>query len=294
MEKGQRIVIEGHDGTGKSSQVGYIREKLLTEYGIKSIEFHEPAGTQMADEIRTLLKNGNIRRDPETDVWLFSAARCDIQKKIGKKALENGLWTVSARNHISTLAYQGKGDGVDSNFITSITHAATSNDYIAPKGLFESNISIIRSNEDTQMAGELFNLIADNKIERDPLTELFLSCAAVNEISKKIGNKAITDQMLARILQNESPEQESSYMFPNFLFVLNLNKEERLRRIANRGQLEVPDNFESKSDDSIERTQNGYLEIAKSLDATIISADPTMDIIANDIFSYISKSLNRH
>jgi len=43
-KKGKYIVIEGHDGTGKSTQVSLLRAKL-DSIGIDSIEFHEPAGS---------------------------------------------------------------------------------------------------------------------------------------------------------------------------------------------------------------------------------------------------------
>ena len=47
VKPGKYVVIEGHDGTGKSTQVGLVREKLL-EHGIESIEFHEPEGSPIA------------------------------------------------------------------------------------------------------------------------------------------------------------------------------------------------------------------------------------------------------
>jgi dTMP kinase len=127
---GKYIVIEGHDGTGKSTQVELLREKLA-KAGIESIEFHEPEGTPIASEIRTIIKNGNLKRDPETNLLLFTAARHEIWKQ-AQKALADGVWVITARNYFSTLTYQGYGEGLALDMITSVTRQFTDDRYITP------------------------------------------------------------------------------------------------------------------------------------------------------------------
>lgn len=129
--RGKYIVIEGQDGTGKSTQVDIIRTKL-SDIGISSIDFHEPAGSPMADEIRTLLKNGDLSRDPITNVLLFNAARRDIWTSRALPALEKGEWVVTARNYYSTLAYQGFGEGIGLDYIETVTRLSMDNLYINP------------------------------------------------------------------------------------------------------------------------------------------------------------------
>lgn len=141
--KGRYVVIEGHDGTGKSTQVGLVREKL-ENLGIESIEFHEPAGSPIADEIRTVLKNGTLERDATTDILLFSAARRDIWFSKGLPALEVGKWIVAARNYYSTLAYQGYGSGLSLDTIDEVTSIATSEKYMNP------DIAIVLDLEETK------------------------------------------------------------------------------------------------------------------------------------------------
>lgn len=131
MESSKYVVIEGHDGTGKSTQVGIIRQKLQT-YGIESIEFHEPAGTPIADAIRTVIKNGSLERDPKTNLLLFSAARCEIWNKRAIPALKLGQWVVASRNYYSTLAYQGYGEDLNIAEIESITRQSTDERYMNP------------------------------------------------------------------------------------------------------------------------------------------------------------------
>lgn len=135
MKSGKYIVIEGHDGTGKSTQVNLIRKKLL-KYGVESIEFHEPAGSPVVDAIRNVIKNGNLERDAMTNLLLFSAARHDIWHKHAKKALDEGRWVVAARNYYSTLAYQGFGEGLDLSLIESITLSSTDKKYMKPDFAF--------------------------------------------------------------------------------------------------------------------------------------------------------------
>ncbi|HSW91860.1 MAG TPA: dTMP kinase [Candidatus Saccharimonadales bacterium] len=128
--RGKYIVIEGGDGTGKSTQVQLLRDRL-TARGISSIEFHEPQGTPIADEIRTIIKNGNLPRDGKTNLLLFTAARHEIWHR-AQKALEKGDWVIAARNYFSTLAYQGYGEGLDLDLITSITEQFTDRTYMNP------------------------------------------------------------------------------------------------------------------------------------------------------------------
>jgi dTMP kinase len=128
--RGKYIVIEGSDGTGKSTQVQLLRNQLA-KHGTSSIEFHEPQGTPIADEIRTIIKNGSLPRDGKTNLLLFTAARHEIWQQ-AQKALDEGAWVIAARNYFSTLAYQGYGEGLDLALITSITEQFTDKTYMNP------------------------------------------------------------------------------------------------------------------------------------------------------------------
>jgi dTMP kinase len=130
-EFGKYIVIEGHDGTGKSTQVGRVRDRLA-EREIDSVEFHEPGGTAIADAIRLVIKNGDLERDETTNLLLFSACRHDIWTREALPALKMGKWVVTARNFYSTEAYQGYGEGLGLDLIRSLTRIATGDQYMNP------------------------------------------------------------------------------------------------------------------------------------------------------------------
>lgn len=136
-ERGKYIVIEGHDGTGKSTQV-----KLLTDYlnqsGQPAIMIEEPGSdnpeltTPVAAYLRQVIKNANIQRDPEIDVALFSAARRELLQQKIIPNLAKGVFVLSARNYLSTLAYQGGGDGVSIDEIMETTRLFTDETYMNP------------------------------------------------------------------------------------------------------------------------------------------------------------------
>lgn len=136
-DKGRYIVIEGNDGTGKSTQV-----ELLAEYFRKNgrdVQIIEEPGsddttksTLVASELRRIIKNGNLQRDPEINLALFSAARREQWLHIIQPALNKGSVVLSARNYLSTLAYQGYGEGLDEQEIMRMTRLFTSDRYMNP------------------------------------------------------------------------------------------------------------------------------------------------------------------
>ena len=131
------IVIEGNDGAGKSTQA-----ELLASYyrqqGREAIIIEEPGSddsdktTPVANYLRSLIKDGSLARDPEINLALFSAARRELWQKKIEPALECGAVVISARNYVSTLSYQGYGEGVDTDHIVAITKLFTDERYMKP------------------------------------------------------------------------------------------------------------------------------------------------------------------
>lgn len=136
-ERGKYIVIEGHDGTGKSTQVKRLTD-YLNESGQPAIMIEEPGSdnpeltTPVAAYLRHVIKNANLERDPEIDVALFSAARRELLQQKIIPNLAKGVFVLSARNYLSTLAYQGGGDGVSTDKIMETTRLFTDETYMSP------------------------------------------------------------------------------------------------------------------------------------------------------------------
>lgn len=130
MTRGKYIVIEGSDGTGKSTQVALLREKLEEE-GIDSIEFHEPGGLPITDRIRSVILDGELVREPATNLLLFTAARHELWKNARRK-MDEGVWVIAARSYFSSIIYQGYGEGIDLHLIHETTRTFTDELYMKP------------------------------------------------------------------------------------------------------------------------------------------------------------------
>ncbi len=129
--KGKYIVIEGADGTGKSTQLALLAEHLASK-NIEYVEFSEPDGTPISNEIRAIIKNGSLEREAETNLLLFTAARHEIWKHVALPALEQDKCVIASRNYYSTLVYQGYAEGLSLKSIETITREFTGDRYVNP------------------------------------------------------------------------------------------------------------------------------------------------------------------
>lgn len=127
---GKYIVIEGTDGSGKST-VGAELIKKLEAVGIKVWAAHEPGSTPIGEAIRTLVKDASLKRSALTELLLFTAARAELAEAIRQK-LEAGTWVVSSRNYLSSLVYQGKAGGLGVEFANQVSHQTLPDFYLQP------------------------------------------------------------------------------------------------------------------------------------------------------------------
>lgn len=130
MTHGKYIVIEGSDGTGKTTQATILQQQLQAA-GVDTVLLHEPGGTPIADALRAIIVDKSLPRSPLTNLLLFTAARHELTPII-EQHLTHGKWVIASRNWLSTLAYQGHGEGVPAELITSITAQFTSPSYRTP------------------------------------------------------------------------------------------------------------------------------------------------------------------
>ncbi len=121
------ITFEGGEGTGKSTQSKLLYEHLINK-NINTILTREPGGCLESEEIRNILIKGNINKwDPITESLLHNAARREHIKKIIKPALLENKVVICDRFVDSTMAYQGIGLGVSSNFLDILSSEITEN-----------------------------------------------------------------------------------------------------------------------------------------------------------------------
>ena len=120
MNRGRFITIEGIEGTGKSTNVEFLKS-LVKEHELEVITTREPGGTPLAEQIRELLlvhREENL--PPLTELLLFFASRSVMLKNLVIPALERGDWVICDRFTDATRAYQGAGRGLDISVIEQL------------------------------------------------------------------------------------------------------------------------------------------------------------------------------
>ena len=126
------IVIEGQDGTGKSTQVNLLADCFKNQ-GKEVVMMEEPDGDlPQAHDLHDMILSRGYTLEPLTNVLLFTAARVELWKKIAEPILKRGGIVISARNYWSTLAYQGYGEGVSRSKIIRITKDLLPEKYFKP------------------------------------------------------------------------------------------------------------------------------------------------------------------
>ncbi len=106
MEKGIFIAFEGIDGSGKSTQIQLLAEKVR-EKGIRCYQTCEPSGGPIGSLTRQIL-TGRIKTDNRVIAAMFAADRLDhlLNEVDGIAAkVENGISVITDRYYFSSYAY---------------------------------------------------------------------------------------------------------------------------------------------------------------------------------------------
>ena len=123
------ITFEGPDGSGKSTIIKKVYEKLIND-GFDIVLTREPGGTPIAEKIRDIiLDNSNVALDARTEALLYAASRRQhLVEKIWP-ALKEGKIVLCDRFLDSSLAYQGGGRNLGVQNVLNINLFATENTY---------------------------------------------------------------------------------------------------------------------------------------------------------------------
>lgn len=109
MERGRFITLEGLDGAGKTTHVGWLADHLRTR-GRTVLVTREPGGTPLGERLRELLLHEPMHA--ETEALLMFAGRQEHLRAVIVPALDAGQWVVCDRFTDATMAYQGGGRGI--------------------------------------------------------------------------------------------------------------------------------------------------------------------------------------
>jgi dTMP kinase len=121
--KGLFITFEGGEGSGKSTQIRLLADKLRAA-GREVVVTREPGGSPGGERIRALLLDPDADFDAITQAFLFSAARRDHVRQLIEPAMKRGAVVISDRFADSTRAYQQAAGAVSPEIVETITDAA--------------------------------------------------------------------------------------------------------------------------------------------------------------------------
>jgi dTMP kinase len=119
------ITFEGPDGSGKTSQLNLL-VPVLQRMGLDAVRTREPGGTDIGDQIRSVIMNmKNKSMHPRSEILLFCASRAQLVEELIRPSLAEGKFILCDRYADSTMAYQGYGHGLDRAALNSLLEFAT-------------------------------------------------------------------------------------------------------------------------------------------------------------------------
>ena len=120
IRHGLLIVLEGIDGSGKTTQARSLLRRLRSR-GWEAVFFREPSRGKWGREIkRKAAKAGSLTPSEELDLFVKDR-RENVEKNL-KPALREGKVVVLDRYYFSTIAYQG-AKGIDPRRIRRMNEA---------------------------------------------------------------------------------------------------------------------------------------------------------------------------
>jgi len=117
MNPGKFITLEGVDGAGKSTHLGFVADWLRRQ-GREVVVTREPGGTPLGETLRELLLHREM--DADTELLLMFAARQEHLAGLILPALARGAWVVSDRFTDASYAYQCGGRGIPADRIATL------------------------------------------------------------------------------------------------------------------------------------------------------------------------------
>src|SRR5438132_11734557 len=119
--KGLFITFEGTEGSGKSTHIQLLAERLRAAGRIVRV-LREPGGTPIGEEVRHILKHSeqNQAMTAEAELLLMNASRAQLVREVIRPALAAGEIVLCDRFYHSTVAYQGYGRELDLTLVQTI------------------------------------------------------------------------------------------------------------------------------------------------------------------------------
>lgn len=154
--RGVFITFEGIEGSGKSTQIRRLADRLRTG-GHEVVLTREPGGTDLGRRLREiLLDTAGPSLSPVTELLLYAADRSQHLTEIIDPALRRGAVVLCDRYLDATLAYQGYGRELGCDAILKI-HALAPLDRRPDRTLIldlDPGIGVLRARDRNDRAGQ--------------------------------------------------------------------------------------------------------------------------------------------
>ena len=124
MERGKLVVFEGTEGSGKSTQLRLLSDRLSAA-GVPVVPLREPGGTPVGNSIREILLNPAGDVTPAAEALLFMGSRAELVSREIQPALKRGDVVLMDRFFLSTYAYQIAGRGLSEGEVRAANCLAT-------------------------------------------------------------------------------------------------------------------------------------------------------------------------
>jgi dTMP kinase len=111
---GQFVVLEGGEGSGKSTQAVRLGKAL------NAVVTREPGGTPLGTLVRNILLDPSNHMSARTEALLLAADRAQHVAEVVVPALKKGRHVVSDRSVYSSFAYQGFGRGLSQDDLRTV------------------------------------------------------------------------------------------------------------------------------------------------------------------------------
>ena len=124
MTRGRFVVLEGGDGSGKSTQAKVLAA-WLREHDATVVETFEPGAGPTGAVLRDVLLHGPEPLAPAAEALLMAADRAQHVATEIEPALARGAWVVCDRYVPSSLVYQGVVRGLGVEHVAALSDVAT-------------------------------------------------------------------------------------------------------------------------------------------------------------------------
>jgi dTMP kinase len=125
MTKGFFLAVEGIEGSGKTTQVARLAQRLRSA-AQNVVVTKEPGGTLLGDRIRAILLDPQEEgMDPLAELFLYAASRRQHVVELIRPSLERGAVVLCDRFTDATLAYQCFGRLLELDRLRQINDIAT-------------------------------------------------------------------------------------------------------------------------------------------------------------------------